>query len=98
MSGVVLLGLWCLVGGVVGGSIGHSSGRLGTGLLLGSFCGVFGWVLLAGAAPRQRVTVAPALPEAGALHSGDAAVPTLPTLPWTTRLDDEAIAANAGQR
>jgi hypothetical protein len=63
VSGLVLLASWCLVGGAVGGVIGKYSGRLGVGVVLGSFCGVFGWALLAGAAPRQRVPVASPIPE-----------------------------------
>ena len=96
MSGLVLLALWCLVGGAVGGLMGNHSGRLGVGVLLGLFCGVFGWVLLAGAAPRQRATAASQIPEPVAARSTDAGTRLL-RLSWMSRRDDQSAIATGGQ-
>jgi hypothetical protein len=56
---MVWLALWCGSGAIVGWMIGHSSGRPGLGAFLGAFCGPFGWLMLLGAAPKQRVVQAP---------------------------------------
>jgi hypothetical protein len=51
MSGLWLV-LWCASGGLVGWVLGARTGRGGVGLLLGTFMGFFGWVLILGAEPR----------------------------------------------
>jgi len=45
--------LWCCSGALVGWAIGRSTGRTGLGVFLGAFCGVFGWLVLLGADPRE---------------------------------------------
>ena len=52
MSGGALLFLWCASGGLVGWAIGARTDHSLVGLILGSFMGVFGWVLILGASPR----------------------------------------------
>ena len=88
MSGLVLLASWCLVGGAVGALIGRYSGRLGVGIVLGSLCGVFGWVLLAGAAPRPRAV-------ATAVDEPDPQGPS--TLSWMRQFDDQPLVTAGGQ-
>ena len=83
MSGLIWLTVWCASGGLVGGAIGLRSGHLGTGLLLGTFCGVLGWVLLLGAAPRPRVTAAVA------------AVAVEPTSSLTVKSSAEVVASSS---
>ena len=46
--------LWCGSGAIVGWAIGLFTGRRGLGVFLGMFCGVFGWLMLLGADPRER--------------------------------------------
>jgi hypothetical protein len=53
MSGLVLLTLWCGIGGLVGLALGAPKGRRLTGLFLGTFLNVFGWVMLLGAPARE---------------------------------------------
>jgi hypothetical protein len=48
------LALWCGSGALVGATIGTLRGRLAAGVLLGTFCGVLGWILVLGAPPRRR--------------------------------------------
>jgi hypothetical protein len=47
------LAFWCGSGALVGASIGIVKHRPGIGMLLGTFCGIFGWIMLLGARPRQ---------------------------------------------
>jgi hypothetical protein len=92
------LASWCLVGGAVGGVIGRHSGRLGVGLVLGSFCGVFGWALLAWAEPRERPAAASPILEQIAEPSTDTfGALSLTPLSWRSRLDEEPAIASAEQ-
>jgi len=54
MSGGAWLALWCSSGGLVGWAIGARTDHGLVGLILGSFMGVFGWVLIMGASPRAE--------------------------------------------
>jgi hypothetical protein len=58
MTGAQVLAVWCASGALVGGILGIPRGRPLTGVVLGTFCGVFGWLIVLGAAPRHR-TAAP---------------------------------------
>ena len=51
---MIWLLLWCSLGAIVGSVIGHRTARPTLGALLGVSCGVFGWLLLLGAEPRER--------------------------------------------
>ncbi len=52
MNAFLGLAIWCGSGAIVGGAIGAWYDRTATGVLLGTFCGVIGWILLLGAGPR----------------------------------------------
>ena len=101
MSGLLLLASWCLVGGAVGAAIGMYSGRPVTGLVLGAFCGVFGWVLLAGAPRRERITATPAVSEQIDEVTPPTLVATVPAvhapLSWRSPRDEQPAIAFAGQ-
>jgi hypothetical protein len=53
MSGLVVLTVWCGLGGLVGVALGAPKGRPLTGLFLGTFLNLFGWVMLLGAPARD---------------------------------------------
>jgi hypothetical protein len=52
MNALLGLAIWCGSGALVGGAIGTWYDRTAAGVLLGTFCGVIGWILLLGAGPR----------------------------------------------
>ena len=56
--------LWCGSGALVGWAIGRSTGRTAVGVFLGTFCGLFGWLVLLAAEPREA-----AAPEALSIRS-----------------------------
>ena len=92
MSGLVLLATWCVVGGAVGALIGQHSGRAGVGLVLGSLCGVFGWVLLAGATSRRESAPGPSSTVRTAQSGTDTALPTVSTpVSWMALPDDQPM-------
>src|SRR5215203_3005279 len=51
---MVWLLLWCGSGALVGSLLGASIGRVRVGIVLGMFCGVFGWLMLVSARLRER--------------------------------------------
>jgi hypothetical protein len=51
---MIWLLLWCGSGAIVGSVIGQHKGRTALGAILGASCGVFGWLMLLGADPRER--------------------------------------------
>jgi hypothetical protein len=53
---MIWLVLWCGSGAIGGWTIGHFKGLPWLGVVLGAFCGAFGWLMLLGAEPRPRVT------------------------------------------
>lgn len=60
MTGLMLLVLWCGIGGAVGVALGNARGRALSGLFLGVFLNLFGWVMIFGA-PERQPSRAPAL-------------------------------------
>jgi hypothetical protein len=52
---VVVLLLWCGVGGVIGYAIGNSKGRGALGFWLGFLLGVIGWIIVALSTPSEEV-------------------------------------------
>jgi hypothetical protein len=60
MSVLLLLTLWCGVGGLVGVALGSPKGRPLAGLFLGTFLNLLGWVMILGA-PDRHDHEAPAL-------------------------------------
>ena len=51
---MIWLLLWCGSGALVGSLLGASIGRVRIGMVLGMFCGVFGWLMLVSAKLRER--------------------------------------------
>jgi hypothetical protein len=60
VSGLLLLTAWCGIGGLIGVALGAPKGRPLTGLFLGTFLNLFGWLMLLGA-PVREGHAAPAL-------------------------------------
>ena len=56
---MIWLVLWCGSGALVGSAIGRFTGRPALGAILGMLCGVFGWLMLIGADPRERAVRSP---------------------------------------
>jgi hypothetical protein len=70
MNALTWLFLWCASGALVGWAVGARTGHRRAGWLLGSFMGVFGWVLVLGAQPRGGASDSTLEPRAEQLSAG----------------------------
>jgi hypothetical protein len=93
MTGVMLLALWCGTGAAIGTFLGIRTGRLAIGVVLGTFCGIFGWLLLLGAEPRRSRDDIQVANHADAVSAASAAVP-IAEMVWIAapQTDDAALA------